>query len=82
MKNALITILALILISFTVQAQKELNPNSQQLYYTHTQEFVIRSQNSEKTAKQGGRFRVRLNFQNVTQGTTSATYTAKWLWKP
>jgi hypothetical protein len=49
----------------------------------YTQEFSLRSQNAEKSTKLGGRFLVRIKFPAWrTQGTSSATYTAKWLWKP
>lgn len=49
----------------------------------YTQEFPIRNSSVDKlSGRLGGRLRARVNFQNVTQGTTSPTWTPKFRFKP
>jgi hypothetical protein len=50
-------------------------------------EFVVRSQNAEKTGSLTGSFRARINFpawhtQGVADATDNPTYDADWDWKP
>lgn len=48
-----------------------------------TIEYIVRGVATERLAgRLAGTFRVRINFQNVTQGTSSATYRVDYLWKP
>lgn len=48
-----------------------------------TVEVVLRSDLTDRLGgTMGRRVRVREEFRNVTQGTTSATRTSRWLWKP
>lgn len=48
-----------------------------------TVEVLLRGVATERFGgRLAGSIRIRMNFQNVTQGTTSATYTTDYLWKP
>ena len=48
-----------------------------------TVEVLLRGVATERLGgRLAGTLRFRINFQNVTQGTTSATYRADYLWKP